>query len=183
MLFGVPMKMISKFELEAIQPACKTITEFADKVGLSIPTLVRQLKMYELPTSYRRKGSNFRLSKDQLEKMYLEELKSLREIAGLYNVSHQAVAQWLEVYGIKARDLHDPTIKKKYPKNRKPRKKKKATTDTSFEDMQEVSNVKKKSSKRVSKKNKSQENGEVQQLETKPRGRPRKDRSQNQPNS
>jgi hypothetical protein len=173
------MKMISKFELEAIQPTCKTITELASKVGLSIPTLVRQLKMYELPTSYRRKGSNFRISKDQLEKMYLEELKSLREIASLYNVSHQAVAQWLEVYDIKARDMHDPNIKKKYPKNRKPRKKKSAVDDTTFGDMQEET-VRKTKNKRSTKKSKAREDKKASKPSSRPRGRPRKDQTQQQ---
>jgi hypothetical protein len=166
---GVSMKMISKFDLEAIRPTCKTITEFAEKVGLSIPTLVRQLKMYNLPTSYRRRGSNFRISKDQLERMYLEEQKSMREIANMYNVSHQAVAQWMEVYDIKARDIHDPTVKKKYPKHRKSKKKTEAQNDTVINDMSENKPKKRKSS---SKKTNQSESSDVKVR--KPIGRPRK---------
>jgi predicted DNA-binding protein YlxM (UPF0122 family) len=80
--------------------------------------------MYDMPTSFRRKGSNLRLTKDDVYQLYVVEKKALREIASMYNVTHQAVAQWLKVFEIDTRDMHDPSIKKKYPKNRKRRVKK-----------------------------------------------------------
>ncbi len=115
------MTMISKFDLEKIRPLCKTLKEFAERVGLSVPTLVRQLKMYDMPTSFRRRGSNLKVSKEDVYQLYVVEKKALREIAAMYNVTHQAVAQWLKVFEIDTRDMHDPSIKKKYPKNRKKR--------------------------------------------------------------
>lgn len=115
------MTMISKFDLERIRPTCKTLKEFAEKVGLSVPTLVRQLRMYDLPTSFRRKGSGLKVTKDEIYQLYVNEKKALREIASLYQVTHQSVAQWLRVFEIEARDMHEPNVKKNYPKNRKKR--------------------------------------------------------------
>jgi hypothetical protein len=118
------MTMISKFDLEKIRPTCKTLKEFAEKVGLSVPTLVRQLRIYDMPTSFRRKGSGLKLDRDLAYQLYVVEKKALREIASMYNVTHQAVAQWLKIFEIDTRDMNDPNIKKKYPKNRKKRTRK-----------------------------------------------------------
>lgn len=106
------MRFISKFELETIRAQSSSLTDFAERVGMSIPTLCRQLKMYDIPTSFREAGANLRITEEEAYNLYVFEKKSLREIARMYNVSHQAVSQWLDVYGISKRNATDPTIKK-----------------------------------------------------------------------
>lgn len=106
------MRMVSKFELETIRAQSSSLTDFAERVGMSVPTLCRQLKMYDIQTSFREAGSNLRITEQEAYNLYVFEKKSLREIARMYNVSHQAVSQWLDVYGIAKRNASDPTIKK-----------------------------------------------------------------------
>ncbi len=106
------MRFVSKFELETIRAQSSSLTDFAERVGLSVPTLCRQLKMYDIPSSFREAGANLRITEEEAYNLYVFEKKSLREIARMYNVSHQAVSQWLDVYGISKRKSTDPTIKK-----------------------------------------------------------------------
>lgn len=107
-----------------IKAQCTSLKQFAEKVEMCVPTLCRQLKMYGIETSFREIGKNLKITREEAYNLYIFERKSLREIARMYDVSHQAVSQWLDTFGISKRNPQDPTIKKVYPKVRKPRKSK-----------------------------------------------------------
>jgi hypothetical protein len=97
------MEAISKFELESIVARSKTLEEVVIRSGLSRSKLLRLMKIYKMPTKLTYPGSQTSITKTELYALYVLEERSLRNIADLYGVSHQAVANWLKVHGIEAR--------------------------------------------------------------------------------
>lgn len=100
---------LSRLELEKLIKDNKSISEVAKKVGASYSKTRRLIKFHKLksyPRGQRKKLAdqhNFKISKERLINLYQERNMSLRDIANICEVSHQAVHCWLKAYKIPTR--------------------------------------------------------------------------------
>lgn len=108
--------MLTEYQIKLGMDSAKTLKDLASTLGCSIPTLVKYMKLYGLPTTLKRVGKNFKLTKAQLEDLYINQQLSLREIARLQGVSYQAVSLWMLTYNIPCRPLHEKGRPKKFMK-------------------------------------------------------------------
>ncbi len=108
--------MLTEYQIKLGMDSAKTLKELATYLDCSIPTLVKYMKMYGIPTTLKRVGKNFKLTRDQLEDLYVNQQLSLREIARMQGVSYQAVSLWMLTYNIPCRPLHEKGRPKKFMK-------------------------------------------------------------------
>lgn len=88
----------------------KSSSEIAEIIGVSSTTVVRWLKKKNIPIRtmseavFVRHGKNIKKpSKEQLEKWYIEEMKTTIEIGDLVGVTFTTVREWLSKYKIQKR--------------------------------------------------------------------------------
>lgn len=91
----------------------KNTVEMAEEVGVAGITIARWMEKYGLERRAKGVSTYKYRDKDWLEGKYIDEKKSIPEIASALEVHHSTIGSWLHKHGIQTREGHTKRTKEK----------------------------------------------------------------------
>jgi transposase len=93
-----------------------TLKQISETINYSTRVISNALDKFNIPkrnlSEIKRKNNSQALNKSELEKMYLKENKTVKEIANIANVSNSTVSQWLKKYKIPTNNTRSECLTK-----------------------------------------------------------------------
>jgi len=110
--FGIPLRPFTKKSIEIDKPTLyrlyieekKTVTEVASIFNCSIPTILRKARKYDIKLRPRG-GKKLDIDESTLRRLYVEEGKSMPEVAKIFDCSVSVISQRIKEFGSKKKNL------------------------------------------------------------------------------
>jgi len=105
--FGIPLRPFAKKSVEIDKPTLhrlyieekKTVTEVASIFNCSTPTILRKARKYDIKLRPRG-GKKLDIDESTLRRLYVEEGKSMPEVAKIFNCSVSVIYQRVKEFGL-----------------------------------------------------------------------------------
>ena len=106
--FGIPLRPFAKKSVEIDKPTLnrlyieekKTVTEVASIFNCSTPTILRKARKYDIKLRPRG-GKKLDIDESTLRRLYVEEGKSMPEVAKIFDCSVSVISQRVKQFGLK----------------------------------------------------------------------------------